>query len=638
MGYKPGQGLGKNNQGITAPIEAKKRPKQVGMGTFGAEMFAYKSDESDDEFKSEKERQKERTKKEIKFKKGSTNVKQTVKYMYKSVDEIINENEFLTNEDEDFNTVKVIDMTGPEKKVYSGYQQFNQKSDQKGKDCFDSNLIVNLEENLDLLLSMSEEEIIRNYRKVKQEKEKLESLNSEENRLKASIYAEKESVNALEELIHRLNEINVKNDNIQFKAHQCVQFSKDMCKNCHKHGHKINLNDIIYSFEFPIIEKYIDSWSPLTATAFPLQLFRDYKSAFCAIDETIYDNLMWNVWMPIVRRDLTSWPSIRQYDEIINLLEMWKDLLQEWLLDNILDQIIIPKLEEEVESWDPLTDTVPVHSWIHPWLPLLGDRCLETIYAPIRHKLANALTNWHPSDRSANLILEPWKNVFQSNVWESFLILNILPKLEQAFESFIINPHQQRLDVWHWFIDWEDMLSIQHSVSILIKHFFPKWLQILYTWLSNSPNYDEISRWYLGWKQMFSPKLISQASVQEGFKRALEMMNYAVSAPSGIFSYKLLDFNLNKVSEESCKTSEERLKSKSLIFEVNLTLKQLIEKKADEMSLLFLQIPNRYHESFQVYKFGKLSIYLDNHNNLFFNNNNIWDPISLTDLCTKASS
>lgn len=82
----------------------------------------------------------------------------------------------------------------------------------------------------------------------------------------------------------------------------------------------------------------------------------------------------------------------------------------------------------QVENWNPLTDTVPIHSWIHPWLPLMQAR-LEPLYSPIRSKLSSALQKWHPSDSSAKLILQPWKDVFTPGSWEAFMVKNIVPKL-----------------------------------------------------------------------------------------------------------------------------------------------------------------------------------------------------------------
>lgn len=86
----------------------------------------------------------------------------------------------------------------------------------------------------------------------------------------------------------------------------------------------------------------------------------------------------------------------------------------------------------QVDNWNPLTDTVPIHSWIHPWLPLLQSR-LEPLYPPIRSKLSNALQRWHPSDTSARLILQPWKDVFTPGAWEAFMVKNIIPKLGTYF-------------------------------------------------------------------------------------------------------------------------------------------------------------------------------------------------------------
>ena len=70
-------------------------------------------------------------------------------------------------------------------------------------------------------------------------------------------------------------------------------------------------------------------------------------------------------------------------------------------------------------------------------LHILGER-LEPVYAPIRHKLANALKNWHPSDPSAKMILQPWEKVFKPGHMEAFVSKNILPKLGWPSENLLL--------------------------------------------------------------------------------------------------------------------------------------------------------------------------------------------------------
>ena len=128
-----------------------------------------------------------------------------------------------------------------------------------------------------------------------------------------------------------------------------------------------------------------------------------------------------------------------------------------------------------VELWDPRSDPVPIHSWLHPWLPILRDQ-LEIVYPTIRNKLASALIAWHPSDRSAKLILEPWEDIFDKSSMYSFILKNILPKLEQTMAmELIINPMQQNLDPFHWVMDWQDFLPTPAMINLLERHFFPKW-------------------------------------------------------------------------------------------------------------------------------------------------------------------
>ena len=136
------------------------------------------------------------------------------------------------------------------------------------------------------------------------------------------------------------------------------------------------------------------------------------------------------------------------------------------------------------------------------------------IYPIIRRKLGSALCAWHPSDRSARLMLEPWAQVFAKGDMDAFLVKNILPKLQIVLSELIINPHQQHLDQWNWVYDWKDLISSYTMASLLDKFFFPKWLQVLGLWLNHTPNYDQVTNWYTGWKSMLSEKLLMEPLVK----------------------------------------------------------------------------------------------------------------------------
>ena len=58
------------------------------------------------------------------------------------------------------------------------------------------------------------------------------------------------------------------------------------------------------------------------------------------------------------------------------------------------------------------------------------------------------------------------------------------------------------------------MIGVRHMATMLEKTFFPRWLQVLCAWLGNMPNYDEVTKWYLGWKGLFSEQYMSHPAVK----------------------------------------------------------------------------------------------------------------------------
>lgn len=203
-------------------------------------------------------------------------------------------------------------------------------------------------------------------------------------------------------------------------------------------------------------------------------------------------------------------------------------ILPQWIVNNILDQLVIPKLVQEVRIWDPVTDTVPIHTWVHPWIPLMDTKLHDTIYPIIQEKLGTALTSWHPSDKSAKIMLKPWQRVLPDGQFVVFLVKHIVPKLQLCIQNLPINPHQQHLEAWNWVMYWNDMISVGNMTLILDKFFFPRWLQTLALWLNHNPDYVQVTEWYSGWKRMMSDELLAQPTIKDNFHKALEMMNRAV--------------------------------------------------------------------------------------------------------------
>jgi tuftelin-interacting protein 11 len=133
MGYQPGKGLGKELQGISAPVQATLRKGRGAIGAYGPEQHASHKEQGkktadDPEMSSIKDGQD----KKQQWKKGDTGKKdkKKIRYFYKSVEDVIEKGKkpgyMLNDRNSKMSQVTVIDMTGPEKRVLSGYHAMGQ--------------------------------------------------------------------------------------------------------------------------------------------------------------------------------------------------------------------------------------------------------------------------------------------------------------------------------------------------------------------------------------------------------------------------------------------------------------------------------------------------------------------------------
>ncbi|XP_078701272.1 tuftelin-interacting protein 11-like isoform X2 [Branchiostoma floridae x Branchiostoma belcheri] len=663
MGYEPGKGLGKNKQGITMPVEAFKRKGRAAVGAYGFEgnknlheQFPTTTgeEEEEEEFQGQL----------AQWKKQPEKAKQKVKYKYKTVEDVRATggpgNKKKMAAPATASKIKVIDMTGPETRVLSGYDQiagtqlqFTDEATPRKK-AFS---LPELEHNLTLLVEMSEQHILDNERRLRHEKDMIVNLKHEDEKLMEVLHEEKKSIDRLEAVLEMVEECERRLDLGSLEPltlRDCETMFRRLQEEYYVEYKTYELNQLAITVVFPLVKKLLIDWKPLQDPTLPVQEFCLWKEL---LEEShgvplgsdgsgmdVFHRLVWEIWMPHIRTMFGSW-SVRNYDQMLRLLEDWLPLVPTWIMDNLYDQLVMPRLMTEVDSWNPTTDTMPIHQWLHPWLPLISSR-LECLYPTIRHKLGKALTNWHPSDASAIHILQPWKPVFSEGSMDSFLLKNILPKLGLCLQEFVINPHQQHLDGFQWVLRWHGMLPIQSLTSLFEKHFFPKWIQVLCTWLNNNPDYDQVTKWYLGWKSQFPEEMLNEPAVKDQFNRALEIMTRAVGGggvvqPGARENVAYLTSTERRREFEAQAAAEKRREERTPMeaarkaANVSMNFKDLIQAKAEENNLVFCPIPNKFYEAKAVYQFGTKTIYIDR-GVVFVQGEKTWVPVSLQNLIDMA--
>lgn len=76
---------------------------------------------------------------------------------------------------------------------------------------------------------------------------------------------------------------------------------------------------------------------------------------------------------------------------------------------------------------------------------------------------------------SALAMLRPWNTVFSAGTMQSFLSMNIVPKLQLYLAGMDLNPMQNTQYVeFHTTIQWMELISADIVCQILVNSFFPR--------------------------------------------------------------------------------------------------------------------------------------------------------------------
>eukprot|EP00898_Chlorokybus_atmophyticus_P006958 jgi/Chlat1/7263/Chrsp58S06898 len=618
--------LGKDEQGIAQAIEVKMRPKNMGMGYneyteqsktgLGVKAPLPEVEAPKDEIAAPSQ----------KLWKKKNVAKRKVKY--KTAAQLLEELE----EQPAAEPTKVLDMRGPQVRVLTNLEHMNVEETAAGEDV----PIPELQHNLRLIVDLAEADVQKIDRKLRHENDSIAILESERTRLVEEVAEHAHREERLQTALAMAER--VASGGAALELEEAADIFTTLKTHFHEEYVMYSMASLALAHVMPRLSAVFQGWDPFAQPSHGLTVMSTWRKLLAQegpadyqifpdldTDTDAYTRLIAGTLLPPLRSAANNNWDPRNVEPMVSLLELWEHILPVSVLNNILMQLVIPKLTRAVDSWDPRQETVPIHAWLHPWLPLLGAH-MEPLYAPIRYKLGVALQAWHPSDASAYALLSPWKTVFDPVSWDQLLSRSIIPKLAFALQELVINPHQQVLEPFHWVITWATAVPIHHMVAIFEQSFFPAWHQVLYHWLSNAPNYDEVVRWYQGWKSLFPVDLQAHERIRAQFTMALDMMNQAVSGVALTQPGAIEHVSYLRATEQRRMEAQQAAPPPPRSQPVapstaadagsyqaahEMSFKELVEHFAQQNDVQFLPKVGRWHEGLQVYGFGMVSVVLD---------------------------
>ncbi|CAH1445960.1 unnamed protein product [Lactuca virosa] len=187
-----GGGLGKNAQGIVAPIEAKLRPKNMGMGfnDYKEAANAPTLQDSVDEIKVLPQTPGIQQKEKPWMKQSSSKKK---KKQYVTAEELL-----VKKQEQGIDVVqKVFDMRGPQVRVLTNLENLNAEEKLREND----KPMPELQHNLNLIVDLVELDIQKIDQQLRNERETVVTLQKEKEKLKDDATLQKKQLDSMEEIV-----------------------------------------------------------------------------------------------------------------------------------------------------------------------------------------------------------------------------------------------------------------------------------------------------------------------------------------------------------------------------------------------------------------------------------------------------
>jgi len=554
MGYREGQGLGSEGQGILNPIETKLRPERMGLGGV-REMTAQAREEarrrgqilSDDEDEKKVRRRKKGA--EGGGSGTSTPRSRAKKVVYQTVEEMAGGMAVPAT------IQKLVDLQGREVDLASAVSGVGKMED-------------------DLRIAqLARRDLKRFGDEFKALEQQKKYIHLERTRVHDELALDEQNIALVESIVMAVEKLSITAssggtgiEGLEAINAEIMELQRDVPK---ESIFSLGLDEVVVGIIHPMVKQVIVDWDPLSdpnangltttlkswnqilliRTKHQQDLEIEAESGLFPHQNKLlthppqkhsklthnrvspYESLIYHIILPKVRSAINNLWSPYDPAPATALLDSWDALLPQFIHANLLDQIVLPKLRRAIDKWNPRKSShETVHLWIFPWLPYLEHTHREDLINTIQYKFKTLLETWDLK-HGAVPGLEEWRELFGRGALEDILLKTILPKLAlELRENLEIDPADQQLDVLlERVMVWRPYFRGSTWGQLLQSEFFSKWVGLLYLWLtSEMVDMEEVSQWYEWWKHsVFPPEVLELDGVRRGFKAGLDLMSKA---------------------------------------------------------------------------------------------------------------
>ncbi|PMD35007.1 TFP11-domain-containing protein [Hyaloscypha variabilis F] len=574
MGYKEGEGLGKDGTGRSGVIEVTLRPQGVGLGAVKekskqeieeekrqAKLRGEKYEDSDEERK--KRRKKPRVS-GIESGSGSamSTPRRAPKPKFRTLEEVQRAAPGLQIPDA---FAPILDMTAPGQRLLTstsglltpttGTESVEQIESKKLARRAQNDLSAYVEEwkNLEERKAYIEMTIIQHQQELEEEQREFDRMKS----FADSVHLISQSVKDL-----------------QWDPVLQALLAADSMSESGNPAVNEELSNIAVAAVHPFLRQATEGWQPLedpkltgmapqlsnirhilgalSNEAKPIKgqdyLINDGSHRIHSKSTTAYESMIYKIIFPKIVSAINQGWNVYDPNPLLSFFEAWEGLLPSFVRSQILNQAVVGKLNEAVSSWNPKkrrTHELP-HLWLFPWLQYLpahhaDPKSSTGLVSDVKRKFRQLVDTW---DFHKGVVpgLRQWREVLcpsrENDQWTPLIMNHVIPSMARFLQNeknFVVDPNDQApyMSALQGVFAWADILRPSYVAEVIVKTVFPRWQDVLHQWLTVVGPNEEIGQWFEWWRdEVFPDGIKNLPSIQEQFDKGHEMINQALDLGS----------------------------------------------------------------------------------------------------------